>query len=441
MKNTLYKIILSLVFMLNIINIQAQRNVAWVHGLKGDSDSWEHYNTIFDNELNINSIRETYDTDHGIAFGANEVKQSVDVLFGSENTNSNNLAITHSMGGLMVRHIDANTNSGKKRFGGYITTTSPIYGAPIANSIIDGSVNAAAQNALSKLTAGPISQLFNLPYSLIANLTTSELSNFISVDNLIEESIGSEVSNTDLRVGSPTINAINAYDTNNSIPRISIWASENSPVHWRMFSSSANDYNDQELVDDVNTARGIYNGFYIGNTSLAITCAVAGFWYPPCWVLSINYTYRAVQWKKGRDWIDTSETMWCSLIKTTQTTQTTYWVEIWVPCGMNDPVKSQNNGNDKNPLPPPIDDPNCGEWVWVQETHTTTINYPSDGLLPEYTQIMQNNPTLNNTYHVSGANHIEVRNMTKDENGVDETKNEFLKIFHNRPNGDFFRTN
>jgi hypothetical protein len=38
---------------------------------------------------------------------------------------------------------------------------------------------------------------------------------------------------------------------------------------------------------------------------------------------------------------------------------------------------------------------------------------------------------------VEGANHLEVRNMTTDGNGVDETKDVFDDIFDRR---DFFRT-
>lgn len=425
MKNIIYKLTMLIVLILSTIKIQAQRNVVWVHGLKGTIDSWEHYETIFDNELNINSIRQEYNTDEGIAFGANDVKGKVDAALGSDYNNPDNLAITHSMGGLMTRYIDANTNFGEKRFGGYITTTSPIYGAPIANSIIDGSVNSFASNAFNKLKVGPISQLTGvLPWQITAYLSVKELSDFISVDNLIEEHIGSTVSNTDLKVGSPTINAINAYDSNNTIPRISIWAAENSPVHWRMFSSSNYDYDDEKLVGYVNTARGVYNGFYIGNTSLAIACAAASFWFPLCWGVSAVATYRAVQWKKGRDWIDNSETGWCSLIKTSVQEQQTYWVEEWVPCEY--PPHERNI------------DPDCGEWVWVEHTHMVTVNYPSDGLLPKYTQIMKNNPTYNNVYHVSGANHIEVRNMSVNGTGTDETYNEFYKIFHNRT--DWFET-
>ena len=86
--------------------------------------------------------------------------------------------------------------------------------------------------------------------------------------------------------------------------------------------------------------------------------------------------------------------------------------------------------------PPDID---CGEWKWVQHTRTISVNYPSDGLLPQYTQELQG-ILPGNRYKVEGANHIEVRNMTTDGNVVDETYEEFIKNFNRIP-GDFFRTN
>ncbi len=51
---------------------------------------------------------------------------------------------------------------------------------------------------------------------------------------------------------------------------------------------------------------------------------------------------------------------------------------------------------------------------------------------------MKNNPTPNSEYRVYGANHLEVRNMTVDGNGVDETAVEFRKIFNRT---DWFKTN
>lgn len=72
------------------------------------------------------------------------------------------------------------------------------------------------------------------------------------------------------------------------------------------------------------------------------------------------------------------------------------------------------------------------EWV----TRDVAVNYPSDGLLPQYTQEIEDIPE-GNKYKVSGANHIEVRDMTHNRTDVDETYDEFVKIF-DRDVSDFF---
>ena len=68
-----------------------------------------------------------------------------------------------------------------------------------------------------------------------------------------------------------------------------------------------------------------------------------------------------------------------------------------------------------------------------------SVNYPSNGLLPQYTQELQGIRS-GNRYKVEGANHLEVLNMTNDGNNDDETKDVFDDIF-DRPFPDFFRTN
>ena len=432
MKHITYKLLILAVFFICHININAQRNVIWVHGLDGNASSWEHYNTIFDQERNINSLRQTYDTGFGIDYMANRVITSIDNYFAHKSHNPNNLAIGHSMGGVTIRDIDRITHNTGKRFGGYITVASPNYGAPIANSIEDGSVASAAQNAFQKIKDGPISERLMLPWgiwTIVTGLTTTKLGNIYINNDLMENIIGTPTTIEDLEQGSPTINAINYYTDhqNHTIPRISIWAQENSPVHWRLFSSASENYdNDTEFAEKVNVARAIYNGFATDNHTLG----VINIFLDPA--MAARYFFISRQWKKGRDWIDNSETIWCSLIKTTHQVQETYWVEVWVPDG---PGKSVGN-NSK----PPDWEPPFGHWELQQRTRWVTVNDPSDGLLPKYTQIMKNNPTPNNTYRVYGANHIEVRDMTHDGNNVDETAVEFRKIF-NRPEGDFFRTN
>ena len=144
-------------------------------------------------------------------------------------------------------------------------------------------------------------------------------------------------------------------------------------------------------------------------------------------------TWAAAQWKKGRNWIDDSENIWSSLIKTTRREPQTYWVNTWIPCPYPPGIEIKQKSAKRDP------DIDCGEWKWVQHTRTISVNYPSDGLLPQYTQELQG-ILPGNRYKVEGANHIEVRNMTTDGNVVDETYEEFIKNFNRIP-GDFFRTN
>ncbi len=404
-------------------NSYAQRNVAWVHGLNGNSSSWKHYNQIFDNERNINSLRTSYNTDNGIGTAANQVKNSMD-SFGSGSNNSNNLGIGHSMGGLMIRNVDRVSPDNDKVFGGFITVTSPNYGAPISNSLSDGSVTSAAQNACNKIADGPLAQLLSLPWGIVANLTTNNLCNKFIDNDLVQNLQGTPTTNADLEVGSSTINAINNYDT--SLPRISIWAEETSPVHWRMFGSLISN-NDESLLGTVNSARGVYQGFYVYNTSLAIASGVLGFWNPFSWGLTALYGYRATQWKKGRNWIDDSENVWSSLIKTTRREQQTYWVNAWVPCKESMQQRTTRTwGN--------VPDQPCGKWEWKQQTRYVSVNYPSDGLLPQYTQELQGIPARNR-YKVEGANHLEIRDMSA--GSIDETAIEFRKIFDR---DDWFKT-
>jgi triacylglycerol esterase/lipase EstA (alpha/beta hydrolase family) len=422
MKKTIQKIALSITFTFSLLNVIAQdRNVAWIHGLDGNANSWKHYNQIFDKERNLNSLRTTYNTDNGITYSTNKVIGSMNTRYKDNAKGANNprnLGIGHSMGGLMLRDADRITANGTKKFGGYITVASPNYGAPIANSLLNGSVQNAAENACNKLTDGPLSQLIPVPFNFLSDLSTDVLCNIFIDNNLIQSFQGSPVTNKDLRVGSPTIDAINDYDTN--LPRISIWAEENSPVHWRMLSSQMFG-NDTDLVKIAKSVRAVYDGFYIYNKSKAVVSGVLGFFNPYIWGFTALYGYRATQWKKGRNWIDDSENIWSSLIKTTRREKQTYWALTSVFGG----VWTGDNTIGSLGL------------SWKQHTRFISVNYPSDGLLPQYTQELQDIP-IGNRYKVQGANHTEVRNMTTDGNGVDETKDVFDDIFDRE---DWFGTN
>lgn len=422
MKKILKNTAILIIFISSVLNTVAQRNVAWVHGLDGDASSWQHYNQIFDNERNLNSLRATYNTKKGISNAADQVIKSMNARYQNDANNSQNMGIGHSMGGLMLRDADRITGNGTKKFGGYITVTSPNYGAPISNSLLDGSVQRAGADACNKIADGPTSQLFSLPWGIISNLATNELCSKFIDNDLVQNLQGTPITNRDLSVGSSTIEKINNYNTN--LPRISIWGEENSPVHWRMISSNLYG-NDTKFVNIVKKGRGIYNGFYTYNTSLAVATGVFGFWNPFSWGFTALYGYRATQWKKGRNWIDDSENIWSSLIKTTRIEKKTYYSAVWNPCEYPP----------RNDVKIGVAD-ECEEWTWIKYTRNISVNYPSDGLLPQYTQELQGIYS-GNKYKVEGANHLEVRNMTTDGNGVDETAIEFRKIFNRK---DWFKT-
>jgi len=404
------------------VSLNAQdRNVVWVHGLDGDSSKWKHYEEIFSNIRQINGHRKTYNTEKGIDYAANHVIRTVDADLGSGATNPRNIAIGHSMGGVTIRDVDRLTGS-NKRFGGLIMVTSPNYGAPIANSILNGSVESAATDACNKIGAGPLAELYWLPWDITAFISTDVLCNLIFTNDVIQNLRGNPLTNSDLKVGSQTINDINAYNT--TIPRICISVQENSPVHWRLFSSEYTEGdgdNDTKILSDVNTARDTYNAYYNYN----IAKGIANTWDP--WMSTVYFS-RAAQWKRGRDWIDGSETIWNALIKTTR--NETYTYSYWeYKCIYVDP-----NAKD---IPYPGDDECEWQWVYYTKTQTVAVNYPSDGFFPDYTQKLKGLPS-GNYYTVNGANHVEVRNMSNSSLG-DNTFNEFEKIWKRRP-GDFFQT-
>ena len=430
-RNILY--IFTLLFLVNMSAQQAPRNIAWVHGLGDNQTAWQHYEQIFSQERNINSMREHHVSAYGINHMANDVTGDMDYHYGSTAHNNQNIGIGHSMGGLAIRDADRlHPGASSKYFGGYITVSTPNYGAGIANSILNGNVQSAADDACDKLTAGPQASLAGAVISIIANATNLDMCSLF-IDNAISNELATYTNQPavqDLKRGSATINSINTYTVNSNynIPRISIYAEENSPVHWRLINSTgAVNFN---VLNAASTARDIYQGFFVWNRVKAIACGVGGFWNPWCWGAAAAFWYKANQWKKGRNWFDNSENIWNGLIQTTQLEPHTYYERVWVPCPYP-PIDPFNGRNI---------DPNCGHWEWQYVTRYVSVNYPSDGFIPKYSQIMKNNPTPNNTYRVNKANHKEVLDMTHDGNNVDETYETLKRIF-NRPIGDFFRTN
>jgi len=269
------------------------------------------------------------------------------------------------------------------------------------------------------LSDGPLSELHILPWQILPGLKTSDIVNALFGDFKFSDN---NQTIDEMEEGSNYINTLNNYNTNT--PTITITAEETSPVHWNLVKTfGAYSF----VVDNISTARSIYNNRMHYNQTQAV---IHSFWNP---FLAAQYSYKANAWKKGRDWIDDSENIYSALIKTTRLEPETYWVEEWIPCPYPPTVRTKTNRNAGTRLKNVDED--CGEWVWVQYTRTISVNYPSDGLLPLYTQELDGIPPQNK-YHIQGANHLEVGDMSSSSQG-DLTRTQFNLIFNR---SDFFGT-
>ncbi|MFN3802836.1 hypothetical protein [Belliella pelovolcani] len=351
-------------------------------------------------------------------------------------------------GGILLRNIDRVSNVTSRRINGLITVATPNSGAGIANSFDDNSVLNASRKACSDLSAGPLTELFMLPWSSASlkiatsiggNITTQNLCELFLTNNVFEDYVGSLTTRNDLKQGSQVLQQINSY--NSSIPHLAMIVQENSPVHWRLLSTTITrgnaNTNDQVLVDGVAIARGVYNGFYTFRTSATVVNAILGFINPVLFANAAINANKAIQWKKGRDWFDNSETIWNGLTRTGRLEEQTYFQQVWIPC-----ESSQGRLLEFEPIYSSYDrDVACGEWDFVLRTRNVMVNYPSDGFIPSYSQDMPSLPA-SNRYYINGANHIEVLNMSNSRlNGSpnDATKAEFDNVFQFR--NDIFRIN
>jgi hypothetical protein len=416
MKTTL-KYVLSLCLLFTSTwGLCQDRNVIWVHGLNDNWTAWNHYNTIFERERQINGRLQTYNTSSGLSGAATSLKNGTN----SMQPNPNNMAIGHSMGGLMIREVERDPPPGGPRFGGYITVASPNHGAQIANSIDNGKVAIAAMDGVNRLMMGPGITTFGVA-PIIAGITVLVLAHFFDLNINVQNIAGSPATRNDLKENSTAINNLNNY--NSTLPRISIIAEETSPVHWKLATSSDVGHSNRNYVNIANTALGLYDAATITHT-VALAAFVIAF--NPAAI--IYNTLALAGWRRGRNWIIDSETVWNSLIKSAQLQYYTYYAQIWVsePCPPGHGGPGHWPIDEESVLDPILESP-CGYWIYEEITRPVLVHLPSDGLLPTYTQEL---PGATARYHIKGVNHISV--LTHHE-----TRATFNTIFNRL---DWFRT-
>lgn len=279
---------------------QSPRRVSWLHGLGENSTSWNYMESIFESERNIFGSSPGYNDEDGISAAALDAKSFI-------GNDSNGIVIGHSMGGNVARAIDIDDPG---IMGGIITVGTPNDGAFISNSLINGSVENAVEDACEDLLAGPLSEIPIL--SLVVNNLLADFVCGVLYELIVEPKLGSNINQSavDLAVGSPALPGATS-----GIPTISIWGNERSPVHWRLLSSlESNNANDTEWIENAEDFREVYNSFYQGHLAASIISGVFGFFSPWSWGVSGREAYVASQWRRGVNWFDGSEGIWNELI-------------------------------------------------------------------------------------------------------------------------------
>jgi pimeloyl-ACP methyl ester carboxylesterase len=211
------------------------RNVVWVHGWEGSADSWNVYNNLFSNSLNMKSYRVEYTGKNwisGINTYANSLEEAADIaqqqLTGQSYPNSsNNIFIAHSAGGLVTRQIDKSRNS-DAYFGGFVTFGTPHKGALIADAAASGKVSPWLHDGIGRIT-GCLGVLAS-----VANV----LNCIADFKDVIEKEFSTTGPALQLQTTSPFIQNLNSFTHQKKM--IAVSARESGDKLWRQASSLLN---------------------------------------------------------------------------------------------------------------------------------------------------------------------------------------------------------
>jgi pimeloyl-ACP methyl ester carboxylesterase len=141
------------------------RNVFWVHGYQGNSQSLRVPGMDVEKRYKVKSRFPDYNASQSsLSDCADELRNDInDVLNGAVNT-ERNFIVGHSMGGLVARVLGDMTNqNGRPAYNGVITFGTPHLGAAAANTLVNSSekINQFLTKTCQDLAAGPASEFIN----------------------------------------------------------------------------------------------------------------------------------------------------------------------------------------------------------------------------------------------------------------------------------------
>jgi pimeloyl-ACP methyl ester carboxylesterase len=298
------------------------REVIWVHGFEGSSNSWNRYSDKFQGEYKMRCWRPDYKAANSMSEGAQLVQQSV--ANSGIAPSSNNIFIAHSMGGLVTREIDKQrTNSGQPElFGGFVTFSTPHRGAILAQNALNGKGDQFASDGMRALITNPVGS-FGVGSTWVGQilLNIPTITEHVGLVRRIFTSMGPAAQ---LAANGPYIRDLNSFQSPNK-KIITVAARESGEKMWRELSSLAlkapstialHTYGDDDLPKAMKIAKGVYNGAGAVCAALAVVSAVKFNA-----IGAYRWTTRSVAFFGGASWIKNAPKVWDDLVGANRTEQ------------------------------------------------------------------------------------------------------------------------
>jgi pimeloyl-ACP methyl ester carboxylesterase len=316
---------------------EVDRQVFWVHGIGGSPSAWEKpanatqfgpptgYTGPAYPARKVRSFRPTYPQTGTLATAAVSLNATINGFAaladaGITEPSDRTIVIAHSMGGLVSR--TAGDIAVTPRFAGLATFASPHSGAPIANSVANGSTTAFLNDFCKDVLAGPhiafgvyqpfpLSPVLVVPPGgpivgpLIGQFLFSPTALCGQVEELLSDFTQPILS--DIAVGAPGINALGSGNVDHKVVFSGV---ENDEVLWRELYHIRNKPSEYELFGANDQQRGQDRANFLKNyySLSAIASAVT---------LQFKSAY---DWRRGYFALRDANDKWESLIGATQYT-------------------------------------------------------------------------------------------------------------------------
>ncbi len=428
-----------------------ERNVFWVHGYQGNSESLAMAGEDAAERYKINSRYPDYNaTQTSLSACADELRSDINsVLNGAVNTDKN-FIIAHSMGGLVTRVLGEVPNpAGGPAYNGVITFGTPHLGAAIARTLTgsEAKINLFLSKTCKGLAAGPASEAINNTGAMGRLAVTFGLAGgvlkeacdagvgygFPLVRKFLETGLEGQLTPEAASVLPPVPTGNKAAffgveddDDETLTPRF-IGAALHSANDFPLYGADEADGLGLTLVNnELNFYNSRYNHWDNQNAPwwLWLTC-------PTCAVAEeIRYHQLAKSWKKGVDWFQTLNPTWKELIGAMESTV----VQTGCQCD------TYSNGNlDYSQTYFGVTDCESYEsggyagWTECNPYYEVTYqNKPSDAFILQ--ESAMNMPGANyEPIEMVGSNHLQMRNDSEMGKAIDA-------IFLYGLNKEYFKT-